>query len=117
MGSHAETILIAFEAANELTREGREDEALDILWDTLDEMLCADQMTEINEALSNIDISKLDPLVVLGILTVTFVASPLLPAYSSCYRDAYASFLERGMSLGRVRALLDGKEPEEDVSR
>lgn len=92
--------MYALIASNEL------EDAIDLLYDNVDEMLLADKMSECDAILRTIDISRLEGKLMVGVLSITLAAREHLP-----YRAVLVAEIEEHFRLTdpeNVEALVSG---------
>jgi hypothetical protein len=95
--------------AVDLSEAGREEETLDLVYDTIDMMLLSGKFNACNQILQEIDPSHLSTDILLIMTTVTFAAHNHLP-YRKIFVGKVGDVLEE-RGLPRV-ILLDGLEGE-----
>jgi len=84
----------------------RPDEAVDILFDHVDDLLIAGQFTKCDELLQTIDLKRLDANLIVAVLSITLAAAEHLP-----YRERLLVRVKERLSIiasGRVERLLSG---------
>jgi hypothetical protein len=86
-----------------LSRAGKLDAALDLVFDHVDDLLLAGRFPEVNRLLCSVPVGKLDPAILIGFLTITGPARGALDA-----RSAFAV---------RVRDHLHERMPPEELAR
>jgi hypothetical protein len=87
--------------------QGERERSLDVLFDTIDEMLLASQFTECDRCISSMPVERLANAQLLTILTATAGAKEHLPSRRGFYRKTRELFAFRGAD---VDALLVGLE-------
>ncbi len=92
-----------------LGKLGKTDAALDLLYDTLDDLLLDHRYAECEKYLRDIDPEELPNAVLVGLLTITFAARNFLRERSSAY-GRIAKKLSQTMSPDQVAATLRGLE-------
>ena len=95
----------AIEKAVALEKEGEEDQALDLLWDVLDDELHKKDYGPIDTLLIDIDPDACTPYVLLGVLTITLPASHLLPGRTGLFSRIRDSFRGQGIDLAELEGL------------
>lgn len=88
---------------------GKTDAALDLLYDTLDDLLLDHQYAECEKYLRDMDPEKLPNAVLVGLLTITFAARRFLRERANAY-GRIARKLSQTMSPDQVAATLRGLE-------
>lgn len=71
----------------QLDETGRTDDALDLLFDAIDEMMWNDRFGELDSLIAGLDASEYSIDVLLGVLTATLPAKERLPARPKLYED------------------------------
>jgi len=95
-----EELIIRLES---MSRAGKLDAALDLVFDHVDELLLAGRFPDVNRLLLGVPVEKLDPAILIGFLTITGPARTAL--------DARPAFAER------VQAQLRESMPPEELAR
>lgn len=99
-GGSIEEFMVRLES---MSRAGKLDAALDLVFDHVDELLLAGRFPEVNRFLCGVPVEKLDPAILIGSLTITGPARTAL--------DARPAFVRR------VQAQLRESMPPEDLAR
>lgn len=100
MKNWIEKIYISIEA-------GKIDKGIDILFDEIDDLLCAGEFDTCNDTLKLFDLEKLDSNLLVGLLSITYAAKDKLP-----YRSEMVEKIRSRLKLlapGRVEKLMRGK--------
>jgi hypothetical protein len=86
----------------------RPNDALDILFDHVDDMLLDGEFEQVNALIEQLDFEALGMGIdlVIGVLSITLAAAPLLPARAALYDRAVCRL--EVLSPGRVDRLLSG---------
>jgi len=84
-----------------LSREGKLDTALDLVFDHIDDLLLAGHFDEVSRLLDSVAVEQLDPAILVGFLTITSAASAAIQA--------------RAAFVVRVRAHLRDRMPREEL--
>lgn len=92
-----------------LGKLGKTDAALDLLYDTIDDLLLDHQYAECEKYLREMDPEELPNTVLVGLLTITFAARNFLRERSNAY-GRIARKLSQTMSPEQVAATLRGLE-------
>ena len=89
----SDVLISWFEQAQKLLPRDRP-KALDIIYDKVDDWLCAGKFSTCNEFLKLVDVNTADSLLLLAILTVTHAARDKLP-----YRTEFIKCIRTSMEL------------------
>lgn len=82
--------------AIELDRVGKTDHALDVIYSEIDHRLRQGMFVDIDELLAITPVDDLSVIIMLGLLTVTLMASDRLPHRGAWFRQAHAEVIRRG---------------------
>ena len=93
--------------SNTLYRTERKEEALDLIFDSIDDMLLAEKFRECDDALSRILIEDLSNSQLLTVLTATLPAKSRLPRRGTFFSRAKAVLDRRGAHASRLLAGLE----------
>jgi type III restriction enzyme len=80
-----------FPQLEERSRAGKLDAALDLVFDTVDDMLLEGRFTQVNRLLECVPVAQLDPVILIGFLSITGAAREALhsrPALVAAVREA-----------------------------
>lgn len=83
----------------------REAVMLTKIYDRLDELILDGRFDQVDTVLREVDLDKLDPICMLGYLSITFMARGQLEEWESLQSRARAACLARGMDGGKVERL------------
>lgn len=83
-------------------------EALDFLFDTVDDMLLDGKFEEVNELLKKAPLNEFSTTIQIGFVSITYAAKEKLPAYSLTLEIIRKNFLEAGFEKSRIQSLLQG---------
>lgn len=90
---HTETFI---DRARRLDEQGQADAALDLLYDSIDELLKTGKFNEVDEILSQMDVSEYSADILLGVLTATLPARDELKSRPQFFREVEQSLRRRG---------------------
>jgi hypothetical protein len=93
--------------SNDLYRSGRKEEALDLIFDAIDDMLLASKFRECDSALSRISVDDLSNSQLLTVLTATIAARDRLPFRKALLNRAKLELERRGADAPRLLAGLE----------
>ena len=91
------------------------DQATDILFQDIDNLLSSGEFDLCNELIQNIDLDRFDTNLLVGLLSITYAAHDKLPYRKQLY--AKIEFIFNIYEPDRINALLVGLNPEEAAPR
>ena len=94
--------------AARLDRLRRTDSALDLIYDSVDELMRKEEFSQLDAALSTLKPAELSVDILLGILTATLPARSRLPARNDLFRSAEEALKNRGEYEERLLTGLEG---------
>ena len=77
-----------------LVKKGRNDDAIDVLFDAIDDMLIAGEFVKCNDALEAVKLELLNPALIVSVMMITFAAAEHLP-----YRDTLFELSAERLSI------------------
>lgn len=92
----------------ELDASGHYVEALGIIFSQIDDMLCGNQFSSVDEFLKSIDLEKISSHMIVGILSITRPASALLATRRWFYNSAWERLNAMGKDANRLIGGLRG---------
>lgn len=90
------------EESNRFEKAGERGKALDVIYDTLDDMLLASKFGECDNDLSRIDVAELGNSQLTSVLMVTAPARDLLPSRADFHSRVVAVVKSRGGEVGKM---------------
>lgn len=99
-------------SAKRLEGEGRTDAALDMVYDMIDDLLCAGQFDECDRLLNDADPDGCSTDILLCLLTATLPASDKLPRREKLMGLARKVIRRRGLDAEELLAGLEGECPD-----
>ena len=66
------------------------DRAMDVMYESIDALLCAGRFDEVDQALKGVDLDRLSKQLQVGLLTITFAARSRLPSRVALYADIHS---------------------------
>jgi hypothetical protein len=85
-----------FTEALELFTSGKREKTLDMVYDIVDNMLLSARFNEVDEFLSDVDVSRVPTVILVGILTITLPACDSLPTRASFFEAVRLECERRG---------------------
>jgi hypothetical protein len=101
---HAELVFDLFARLEQMSRAGKLDAALDLVFDQVDDMLLLKRFPDVNQILRGVPVERLDAAILVGFLTITGPAREAL-------RDT------RPALVARVREELEKRLPDGETAR
>lgn len=98
-----------FEKIQELTEQRAEEALLDLIYDRLDDLLVAGDFDSCDAILAAVEVARLDPVGMVGFLTITLPARERLPSRAALVTRAREALSQR-RPQNEVDALLRGLE-------
>jgi hypothetical protein len=109
MGTRYRTLArILLDSANRLASKNLMDDAIDLVFDRMDELLSAGGLVVCNSILEEADPWELAPDVSVSLLTITLPAADLLPARSDFFERVGSALQDRGLFEAGVLEGLEG---------
>lgn len=105
-----EEITAFLERIYQLCAKHDENSAIEYVYNTLDDLIIAGKLDDLNAILSEVDITKVDLVVALGFLTNTFKYSEQIPNHIIFYNKVEAHMRAIGQSEEDIRVCLHGLE-------
>lgn len=102
-------IEVFFLRLEEISRERQLDAALDLAFDTIDDMLLETRFTEVNRLLERVPVAKLAPAILVGLLSITVPARDILDARAALVVQVRAELRER-MTPEELTSVMQGLE-------
>jgi hypothetical protein len=98
-----------FRELSELSDADEIDAGLDFAFDTIDDLLLDGRFTECNQLIANVDVTRFDPAILVGFLTITAAARDILDARPALV-DAVRRRLAERTSPEELSSVMRGLE-------
>jgi hypothetical protein len=92
--------------------QGDAEEAVDILYDCIDDLALNDQFDDIDELFTRIDLTKMNTEAILAVLTITLAGTKILKGRTAFCEQARTRLQELGHTEDTLASLLKGLNAE-----